>query len=158
MKGCSRIFSHQGIFRDSVTFVLITERRNGEIIIGESPYSLTRGGIMKWDWIIVMTILLVLLLVSGVYFFDNGIFWIFLVAAGVINTLFNGPNYRNRSYFLINGILLGILAGILYYNSAQIHYPINWIFVFIMIILAFFLLYEFITREKEPSLPWKDEW
>ena len=113
---------------------------------------------MKWDWIIIMVVLLALLAISGVYFFDNGIFWIFLVVVAAINTIFNGPNYSNKSYFLVNSILLAILVATIFYNYAKISFPVNWVFVVILIILVGFLVYEFITREEDPSMPWKDEW
>ena len=113
---------------------------------------------MRGAWIVIMGILLAITAISGVFFFDQGIFWIFLIIVAVFNVIYNGPNYRNKTYFLISAIILAILGLTIFYNYAKISFPVNWVFVVILIILVGFLVYEFINREEDPSMPWKDEW
>jgi hypothetical protein len=108
----------------------------------------------KLTMVLFMVIGLILFL--GTYFYNlMGWIAVFLILFA-INGLLNGLNYYNRSYFLINLILIAIFPLIFYYYSLEITYKyFGWV---IYGLIFFGLIYQFKNRKNNPIKPWKDEW
>jgi hypothetical protein len=108
---------------------------------------------------IILAIVLVTFLGAYVLFFYDMAFPVFFVGgAMMLNILFNGSEYHNKTYFLLNFVIVFIAALITLYNFIYLNSINNW---FIWIFLAGMVLLfarEYKNRENNPKKPWKNEW
>lgn len=107
---------------------------------------------------IIVVVLAIFLGTCILFWYDIKFSMAFLGLALIINILFNGLKYYNRTYFLLNFIIIFMAFLIILYDYISLNSFNNWYSAVFIILLTISLVRDYKNRESNSKIPWKNEW
>ncbi len=102
-------------------------------------------------------------LIASLYLLFNTYvsFFVLIVSLSfIVDGVFNLKGYRNKTYFLVYFVLIGLLGLITSYNILFIHFS-NILDYFYILLFPFGLMYvisSYLGRNESQEMTWKDVW